>query len=421
MKKVILIILFFGCYSLFSQIAGKAKDYQKGDTINESIKVYDTLGSASELKIPIKGYYTLVYRYRWKSIGKGFDNADSIRLLEEKIASVLLGGMVGNLKVICLSYDKAPDYPTWQQNLKAMKPFKSTDKYSLEYYNLNGNKDSETRCQVLFTKLSLLGPDGRILGYYSSIAKFRYHLKDEKINLKGKVVTDDNGTKEPLKNVLVHIEAGNKRDTLGKATTDNYGDFEVKIPNNDTSYTIKADPKNDKVKNVLLLTQEGKEISYLRKTFKMFEYKLLKADILELTEMKLDDDITLTFKKFEGSKESELMVIEDITYDLNSFKLDPSSEQILNKVVSILEKNNKIKLQIISHTDAQGDDASNMTLSQKRASSVADYLISKGISEKRISALGKGETQIRNRCFNKVDCTDKEHRYNRRTEFKFSK
>jgi hypothetical protein len=39
----------------------------------------------------------------------------------------------------------------------------------------------------------------------------------------------------------------------------------------------------------------------------------------------------------------------------------------------------------------------------------------------RLKAEGKGETEIRNRCINGVDCSDKEHEYNRRTEFKFSK
>jgi outer membrane protein OmpA-like peptidoglycan-associated protein len=49
------------------------------------------------------------------------------------------------------------------------------------------------------------------------------------------------------------------------------------------------------------------------------------------------------------------------------------------------------------------------------------YLNSQGIDIKRLKAEGKGETEIRNRCVNGIDCSDKEHEYNRRTEFKFSK
>ncbi|MBK7667240.1 MAG: OmpA family protein [Sphingobacteriaceae bacterium] len=62
-----------------------------------------------------------------------------------------------------------------------------------------------------------------------------------------------------------------------------------------------------------------------------------------------------------------------------------------------------------------------MELSTKRAKAVAEYFIKSGISEQRISAQGKGETQIRNRCTNGIACPDKEHEYNRRTEFKFSR
>lgn len=420
MRKTILLFLFFACALSFGQTGGKTT-YPVGTMLKESISVFDTANTMTGLKIPFKNNYQLIYRYRWISIGKGVDNADSIKLLEDKIAAAILGGMVGNLRVVCMSYDRTSDYEGWKQKIKKEKPFKKTNIYKVEYYNTNGLEESESKCRAIFSKLCLIGPDGKILGHYSSIAKFSWHINEEKISLKGKVVTDDSGTKVPLEEVLIHVEAGNKRDTLGKAVTDKYGDFEMKIPNNDTAYTIKASPKNKDVKNVLLLTQEGKEISYLRKTFKDFEYKLLKADLVELAEMTVNEDITLSFKKFEGSKNKELLLVEDIIYSLDQFNLDKQSEEILNKVVNIMQENSKISLEILSHTDAQGDDASNLTLSQKRANAVADYLISKGISKKRISATGKGETQVRNRCGNGVNCTDKEHGYNRRTEFKFNK
>ncbi len=420
-KLLIIIFLLIICCNKSALSQNNLPNYKIGDIVNESILLYDTAINPVNFKIPIKGSYVLVYRYRSVSIGKGVDNADSIRLLEDKISSVLLGGMVGNLKVICLSYDKITNYDEWLQKIKKDRPFKPSSKYKIEYYNFNGNVVSEAKCRELFTKLSMFGPDGRILRNSSSIAKFDYHLKDENINLKGKLVTNDNGTKEPLNEAFIHIQAGNKIDTLGKATTDKYGDFEIKIPNNDTSYTIKAEPKNKNTKSVLLLTQEGKEISHFKKSHLKFEYKLLKVDLLELAEMPVDDDITITFNRFEGSKQNELMVIENIIYGFEKFNIQKESEEILNKVVTILKRNPKIKLEIISHTDSQGDDALNLALSKKRANAVAEYLIKNGIDNKRISATGKGETDIRNRCSNGVFCLDKEHAYNRRTEFNFIK
>ena len=72
----------------------------------------------------------------------------------------------------------------------------------------------------------------------------------------------------------------------------------------------------------------------------------------------------------------------------------------------------------MAHTDARGNDDYNMSLSQQRANSVVNYLVSKGISRSRLSAKGYGETRLKNRCANGVECSDGEHRTNRRTEFR---
>ena len=94
---------------------------------------------------------------------------------------------------------------------------------------------------------------------------------------------------------------------------------------------------------------------------------------------------------------------------------------MLDKVISILKDNPKIKVEVISHTDSQGEDNANLALSLKRATAVTDYLTKNGIDKSRVKAIGNGETAIRNRCRNGVDCSDLEHEYNRRTEFNFIK
>ena len=420
MSRIALYIFIILSYSLSFAQSGKVSGDTIGAIFNEKIIAYNENGEIDPIKIPDKGHYFLVYRF------KGFDprrveTIDSVRALEEKITTILLGGMVDNLKVICLSYDRGEEYKAWCERIKKEPPFKQTDKYKVEYKNLNGNPESESRCRDLFTKVTLFGPDGKFLSYSSTIARFRYHLKNEKILIKGKIVSEKNGVEEPMEEMDVHVEASNQRDTLAKGKTDKFGDFAVKIPNNDTAYIIKANSKDKEVGNLKLLTQEGKKISYMFKANKGFEFKLLKADILELAEMNVDEDITMTIKKFESSNQKELLVIEDIIYEKDAFKINAASEEILNKVLKNLNNNQKIKLEVISHTDAQGDDSFNLKLSEKRAKAVADYLIEKGIKENRVSYKGKGETQIRNRCFNNINCTDKEHAYNRRTEFIFSK
>lgn len=58
-----------------------------------------------------------------------------------------------------------------------------------------------------------------------------------------------------------------------------------------------------------------------------------------------------------------------------------------------------------------------MTLSDNRARSSAQYIISKGISKERITGKGYGESRLVNNCGNNIKCSEKLHQQNRRTEF----
>lgn len=109
--------------------------------------------------------------------------------------------------------------------------------------------------------------------------------------------------------------------------------------------------------------------------------------------------------------------IENIYFDLNKYNIRPDAAVELNKIVALLNDNPDIIIELSSHTDARGSDASNMTLSDNRAKSSAAYIISKGIAAIRITGKGYGESKLVNRCLNNVKCSEKEHQQNRRTEF----
>ncbi len=111
-------------------------------------------------------------------------------------------------------------------------------------------------------------------------------------------------------------------------------------------------------------------------------------------------------------------VMENIFYDYDKWDILPESEIELNKLVEIMNDNPSWKVELGSHTDARGSDSYNEILSQKRSDSAVDYIVNKGIIKNRIIAKGYGETQLINRCKNGVECSDEEHRQNRRTEFK---
>ncbi len=85
--------------------------------------------------------------------------------------------------------------------------------------------------------------------------------------------------------------------------------------------------------------------------------------------------------------------IEGIEYDFDKATLRPKSMEILDKIVDLLKINDNLSIELSSHTDARGNDAYNMKLSQGRAQSCVDYIVSKGIAKKRIMATGYGETK----------------------------
>lgn len=114
----------------------------------------------------------------------------------------------------------------------------------------------------------------------------------------------------------------------------------------------------------------------------------------------------------------DVFKLDNLYYDYDKWDVSEESIPELESLYDFLSLNPNIKIEISSHTDARGNDAYNLKLSQKRAATVVNYLISHGISKDRITAKGYGETQLINHCKNGVSCTDEEHRENRRTEVK---
>ena len=108
-----------------------------------------------------------------------------------------------------------------------------------------------------------------------------------------------------------------------------------------------------------------------------------------------------------------------IFYALNSARLTAESRSVIDeRLYHLLVQKPLIRIELNSHTDARGSNESNMDLSQRRAQSVVDYLVSKGIRRERLVARGYGETQLKNKCRDGVECTEEQHAQNRRTEFR---
>ncbi len=114
------------------------------------------------------------------------------------------------------------------------------------------------------------------------------------------------------------------------------------------------------------------------------------------------------------------VVLKNIYYDFDSPDLtDIAMNSIDTTLLVLLQDNPDIIVLIASHTDSKGDDAYNVRLSQKRAESVVQYLIKKGIKIERLQAKGYGETIPIAANTNEDGSDSPEGRQrNRRTEFK---
>ena len=105
----------------------------------------------------------------------------------------------------------------------------------------------------------------------------------------------------------------------------------------------------------------------------------------------LADSKDFEFELFLTPTDSPIKV-DNINYEFASFELLPESKIALDTVYQVLIFNPTITIELMAHTDYVGSDKANFELSQKRAQSVVDYLIEKGISPQRLVAKGYGET-----------------------------
>ena len=88
-----------------------------------------------------------------------------------------------------------------------------------------------------------------------------------------------------------------------------------------------------------------------------------------------------------------LNVPSNITFATDQDQVQPAFYQTLNSVALVLQKFNQTLVDVYGHTDSTGDDQYNLSLSQRRASSVASYLSAQGVDGRRFYIAGLGESQ----------------------------
>jgi len=112
------------------------------------------------------------------------------------------------------------------------------------------------------------------------------------------------------------------------------------------------------------------------------------------------------------------IVINPIFFDFDKWNIRTDAQYELEHIVTVMNGHPNMIIKIESHTDSRGNDRYNMKLSDRRAKSTRDYLISRNIAAERIeSAIGYGESQLLNACSNGVKCSKAQHQKNRRSYF----
>ncbi|NMM49350.1 OmpA family protein [Marinigracilibium pacificum] len=216
-------------------------------------------------------------------------------------------------------------------------------------------------------------PDGR-KGYFSSERRlntyyegylYRYDFPvgkfqiEEARHLTG--IVTDKYSEEPLKSVvsLIDLENGS---LIQEVESDRFtGRYLIVIP-------------------------EGKNYGLFTKA-ENYLYQSLSINLKDESINTFNRDIQLV-----PIKSGEYYRLGNVYFDFDDFKLKPESKPELDNIVSLLEENPDIKIQIEGHTDDKGEPSYNLSLSQKRARSVYDYLVNKGISESRLSSKGYGDS-----------------------------
>lgn len=128
--------------------------------------------------------------------------------------------------------------------------------------------------------------------------------------------------------------------------------------------------------------------------------------------------LTGFFSLVDVEGEVEKIRVDPIYFDYDKWDVTFQAEAELNKILFVMEKFPNVRIKIESHTDSRGSDSYNLRLSDNRAKSTMQYLVSKGVDPSRIeSAIGYGETRLKNKCKNGIKCSEEEHFTNRRSDF----
>lgn len=241
-----------------------------------------------------------------------------------------------------------------------------------------------------------------------------------RFDMKGVLLGPD---KSPLTNSKINL-VNDKGEVIQTVTTDANGGFAFASLPADQNFLVMMDESDSRLEGLeklLVADEKGNIVRELKAKGGKFKFNVLPSESQQLGTIYVDDPWLKVLKlKTENQqvKKDSLIIIENIYYDYGKADILPEAQKTLDKVIQVLKNDPDITIEINSHTDSRSSAEYNLTLSQKRAKSAVDYIVKGGISAKRMSGIGYGESKLINDCRDGVECSEEEHAKNRRTEFK---
>lgn len=324
-----------------------------------------------------------------------------------------------------LTYKFSPrKKPVVKEEIVEVKPEPVIEKYCIQITA----KDKFTKEVLPNTDVALKNSTGEVFGTAKTdafgVVKFCDKLPDDYTisGVYNEVVLEDNTIKKSEfsegKTVVKDIVYSDRNFIVkGKAvecnTTTPIAGISVVLENKDKAFK-KTSLTDSKGEFLMQLPEQGTYSLYGKKENYFSQTE-------EVNASNYDRNKTL-FVKLEICAEKadcgKAIGLKNILFDLAKYNIKEEAKVELNKLVQFMKDNPQVKVEVGSHTDCRASNKYNQTLSQNRANSSVDYIVSQGISRDRISGKGYGETQLLNRCADGVNCSEEEHAINRRTEFK---
>jgi len=151
--------------------------------------------------------------------------------------------------------------------------------------------------------------------------------------------------------------------------------------------------------------------SELQASMEDYDSKKIKVEATDDEET----EVSIQLEPIEKLIAADRVNLEPIYFDFDKSNITSKAAFELDQLVQIMNKYPEFVIQANSHTDNRGSDSYNQALSDRRAKTTVQYVISKGIDASRISGEGKGELEPKIDC--NAGCTQEQHQMNRRSEF----